>query len=96
MLKAGDTENVLLRREVAVLGPRRRRLRRDASAAADLPLLRQLAQVTGGEFDAPIRRILMPRGATVTTYRSLDPMLLPLAILLLLADVFVRRRLLAE
>jgi Mg-chelatase subunit ChlD len=96
MLKAGDTENVLLRREVAVLGP-------DAADSDEMrlrppnfPLLRQLAQVTGGEFDAPIRRILMPRGATVTTYRSLNSLLLPLAMLLLLADVFVRRRLFVE
>ena len=96
MLKAGDTENVLLRREVAVLGPDAADSDEMRLRPPNLPLLRQLAQVTGGEFDAPIRRILMPRGATVTTYRSLDPMLLPLAILLLLADVFVRRRLLAE
>ena len=96
MIKAGDTENVLLRREVAMAGP-------DAADSAemrlrppDFALLRQLAQATGGGFNAPVSNILSPRGAMVTTYRSLDSTLLPLAIFLLLAEVFVRRRILTD
>ena len=62
----------------------------------DFALLRQLAQATGGGFNSPVSNILSPRGTMVTTYRSLDSTLLPLAIFLLLAEVFLRRRILTD
>ncbi|HEX3409701.1 MAG TPA: VWA domain-containing protein [Candidatus Binataceae bacterium] len=96
IFKAGDTERVLLRRDIAVTGS-------DASNAAELrlqppnlSLLRRIAAQTGGQFDASVSRMLRPAGAAVTDYRSIDYLLAPLAIFMLLGDVFIRRRMLAE
>ena len=94
MIKAGDTENVLLRREVAAPGPGAADAAEMRLRPPNLALLRRLAQATGGGFDVPAATILRPLGATVTTYRTLESFLLPLAIALLLAEVFIRRRLL--
>ena len=41
---------------------------------------------------APAAQMLEPRGELVTIYRDADPYLLPLVIVLLLGEVFVRRR----
>lgn len=96
MLKAGDTERVLLRREIAVTGS-------EASDSAELrlqptnvALLKKIATQTAGRFDATVGQMISPVGATVTDYRSIDNLLIPLAILLLLGEVFVRRRVLGE
>jgi Mg-chelatase subunit ChlD len=96
MIKAGDTENVILRREVAVLGPGAADAAELRLRPPNLALLRQLAHATGGDFNAPVSTILRPRGATITTYRNIDSTLLPLALVLLLGEVFVRRRLLDD
>jgi Ca-activated chloride channel family protein len=96
MVKDGDTERVLVRREVAVpeAGPADQaelRLR-----PANLDLLRELARATGGAVGAPAAQMLEPRGQLVTIYRDANPYLLPLVILLLLGEVFVRRRYLGD
>jgi Ca-activated chloride channel family protein len=96
IIKAGDTERVLLRREVASKGA-------DALDAAELrlraanePLLRTIAANTGGEFDAPVSRIVRRSGATIIAYESIDQLLLPLSMVTLLMAVLVRRRYLGE
>jgi Ca-activated chloride channel family protein len=96
MVKDGDTERVLVRREVAVpeAGPADQaefRLR-----PANLDLLRQLARATGGVVAAPPAQILGHRGELVTVYRDANPYLLPLVIVLILGEVFMRRRFLGD
>ena len=96
MVKAGDTERVLQQRPIAVAGP-------GAADAAELRLrpandglLRALAENTGGLFDAPVAKDLRPAGATVQSYRGINGILLPIAIMLMLGEVLVRRRLLGD
>ena len=96
MLKAGDTERVLLRREIAVTGS-------EPSDSAELrlqptnhALLKKIAMQTAGRFNATVGQMVSPVGATVTEYRSIDNLLIPLAIFMLLGEVFVRRRILGE
>jgi len=96
MIKGADTERVLMQREFASTG----------SAAADadevrirprnLTLLKNLALATGGAVDATPEEILKPSGALITVHRSAEPLLLPLAIMLFLGEVFVRRRFLGD
>ena len=96
MIKGGDTERVLTQREFASTGT--------ASADEDevrirprnLTLLKNLALATGGALDASAAEILKPSGALVTVHRSAEPFLLPLAIMLFLGEVFVRRRFLGD
>jgi Ca-activated chloride channel homolog len=96
MIKDGDTEQVLVRREVAVPDS-------DTADEAELrlrptntDLLRRLARATGGAVDASSEEILQRRGALTTVYRDADPYLLPLVIVLILGEVFVRRRFLGD
>jgi uncharacterized membrane protein len=96
LVKAGDTERVLMRREIAVAGA-------EAPDAAELrlrpanePLLRTIATDTGGEFNAPVGNIVQRSGAMITAYESIDRILLPLAIVGLLLTVLLRRRYLGE
>jgi Ca-activated chloride channel family protein len=96
MFKAGDTERVLLRRDIAVAGSESGNGAELRLQPPNLSLLRQIAAQTGGQFDASIARMIHPAGAAVTDYRSIDSILAPLAIFLLLAEVFVRRRLLTD
>jgi Mg-chelatase subunit ChlD/uncharacterized membrane protein len=96
MTKDGDTERVLVRREVAVPGsasPDEAELRLRPS---NVGLLQRLAQATGGAVNATPAEVLRHRGALVTVYRSADPYLLPLVIALILGEVFVRRRFLGD
>jgi hypothetical protein len=62
----------------------------------NVSLLKKIAVQTGGRFGASIGQMIHPAGATVVDYRSIDNLLIPLAIFMLLAEVFVRRRLLGE
>jgi Mg-chelatase subunit ChlD len=94
MLKAGDTERVLLRREIAAPGF-------ESSDNAELrlkppnrTLLQQLAQATGGKYDAPISQTVAHNDARVIVWRPIESILIPLAAMFLLMDVIVRRRLL--
>ena len=54
-------------------------------------LLRRLAVGSNAGFEVPVSRMLRITGRTVTVHRSAAPYLIPLAILLLLGEVFVRR-----
>jgi Ca-activated chloride channel homolog len=96
MIKASDTEQVLLRREIAVAGSESANGAELRIQPPNLSLLREIATQTGGQFDAAVGRIIHPVGALVVDYRSLDSVLMPLAIFLLLAEVFVRRRMLDQ
>jgi len=40
--------------------------------------------------------MIRPRGDTVTDYRSMDNLLIPNAIFMLLGEIFLRRRILGE
>ncbi len=94
MLKANDLEQALERRPF-IVAP----VAADAAELKlrppDIELLRNLAAATGGALTVAPSEVLKRRGATVTDYRSAAPYLLPLAILLLLGSIFVRRRLVA-
>jgi hypothetical protein len=92
IVKAGDTERVLLRREVASKGPEALDAAELRLRAANEQLLRAVAIDTGGEFNAPVSRIVQRSGAMVKTYESVDRLLLPLAIMALLLAIFVHRR----
>jgi Mg-chelatase subunit ChlD/uncharacterized membrane protein len=96
LVKAGDTERVLLRREVASKGAQALDAAELKLRGANEPLLRNIAADTGGEFDAPISKIVQRSGAMVTAYQSIDELLLPLAILMLLLAIFIQRRYLGE
>jgi Ca-activated chloride channel family protein len=91
MLKANDLEQVLERRPFIV-----EPVAADATELKLRPpnveLLRNLAAATGGALSVSAPEVLMRHGATVTDYRSAAPYLLPTAILLTLAAVFIRRR----
>ncbi len=96
MLKVGDTEKALLERPIAVAGSEPSDAAELRIRPANLTLLRELANDTGGVFDTPVAKLARRAGATVVSYRSVAPILLPLAILMLLGDVFVRRRLIGD
>jgi Mg-chelatase subunit ChlD/uncharacterized membrane protein len=96
IIKGGDMERVLLRREVASKGAEALDAAELRLRAANIPLLRTIAADTGGEFDAPVSKIVRRSGAMITTYESVDRLLLPLAILSLLIAVFIYRRYLGE
>jgi Mg-chelatase subunit ChlD len=94
MRKDGDLEQALLSRQFAVVGA----LPADAAElkirSPNLELLRRLATETQGAFDASTAEVVQRSGKTIAVHRSAAPSLIPIAILLLLAEVFVRRRLL--
>ncbi len=58
--------------------------------------MRPIAADTGGEFDAPVAKLVQRSGAMVTAYESIDHVLLPLAMFTLLLAVLLRRRYLGE
>ena len=90
--KAGDTEKVLLRRAVAAKGAQALDAAELRLRAPNEPLLRTIAADTGGEFNAPVSKLVERSGAMITTYESLDWLLMPFAILTLLVAVFLQRR----
>jgi len=89
-------ERVLVSREIAVPGVQAADAAEMRLHPPNLALLRELARGTDGEFDAPTSAILRHRGAQIITYRSVDSSLLPAVILLLLGEVFIRRRYLSS
>jgi uncharacterized membrane protein len=95
MIKQGDTERLLSKREIAATGV-------ESADAAELKLkpvnatlLQSLARATGGKFAANLRETLAHSGGMGTFWRPVDYLLIPLAILMLLADIFIRRQILA-
>jgi Ca-activated chloride channel family protein len=96
MIKASDTEQVLLRRDIAVGGSELANGPELRLQPPNLSLLREIAAQTGGQFNATVTRMIHPAGAAVVDYQSIDSILAPLTIFMLLAEVFIRRRLLGE
>jgi uncharacterized membrane protein len=96
LVKAGDMERVLLRRDVAVEGAESVDAAELRLRPANEQLLRTIAVDTGGEFDAPVGKIVQRSGAMVTAYESIDWLLLPLAMFGLLIATLLRRRYLGE
>jgi hypothetical protein len=96
MIKSGDTEHVILRREVVATGAAIADAAELKLRPADTALLRDLALGTQGKPTANVKEILSHRGAMVRTWRPIDATLLPIAILLILGDVFIRRRYLGD
>jgi uncharacterized membrane protein len=92
LIKAGDAEQVLLRREVASKGAQALDSAELRLRAANEQLLRTIAADTGGEFDAPVANLVQRSGAVITAYESIDQLLVPLAIATLLMAIFVHRR----
>ncbi len=96
MFKASDTELALLSHDIAVTGSESANGPELRLQPPNLSLMREIAAQTGGQFSAPVAHMIQPAGAQVVDYRSIDSVLAPLAIFMLLAEVFVRRRLLAQ
>ena len=96
MIKGGDTERVLMQREFASIGMPAADADEVRIRPRNLALLRNLATATGGAMDSPAAEILKPTGALITVHRSAEPLLLPLAIMLFLGEVFIRRRFLGD
>lgn len=92
LIKAGDTERVLLRREVASKGAQALDAAELKLRPANEPLLRTIAANTGGEYDAPVSTIVQRSGAMIRAYQSVEHLLLPVTILTLLLAIFVQRR----
>jgi len=96
IVKAGDTERVLVRREIASKGAPALDATELRLRAPNEPLLRAIAADTGGEVDAPVSKIVQRSGAMITAYQSIDQLLLPLAMLALLLAIFIQRRYLGD
>ena len=96
IVKPGDTEQVLLERPIAVVGPSAADTAELRLRPANDGLLKAVAENTGGRFNAPVASELRPAGATVVSYRGIDGILLPIAIMLMLGEVLVRRRFLGD
>jgi Mg-chelatase subunit ChlD len=96
MIKGGDTEGVLMQREFASTGSAADDADEVRLRPRNLTLLRNLAVATGGVFDASATEVLKPTGTLIMVHRSAEPLLLPLAIVLFLGEVFVRRRFLGD
>lgn len=96
MVKAGDTESVITHRDFASPGA----IPSDAAELRlrppNLELLGRLARATHGGLDAAAEAIALHHGGTVTARRDASYLLLPLAIVLFLGEVFVRRRFLGD
>jgi hypothetical protein len=96
IVKSGDSERTLLSRLVAIPGPEAANSAELRLRPPDENLLRALADNTGGRYGAAASEPLRPAGTLVKSYRSAAAELLPIAILLMLGEVFVRRRLLGD
>jgi len=96
MLKEGDTEQVLVRREVAVAGARAEGHDELRLRPPNIDLLNELARGTGGAVGASDRTIVRRTGAAITLYRNSASFLLPLTIAMILGEVFIRRRYLGD
>ena len=89
--KNGKLEQVLTSQPFAVPATRAADADELSLRPPNSELLRRLAAESNGGFLVPTRQMLRITGSTITVHRSADPYLVPLAILLLLGEVFVRR-----
>jgi hypothetical protein len=92
MIKAGDTERVLKRRQVAATGIASADAEELKLKLTNQNLLQQIAAGTSGIFEPTTRDLLTPAGRLVTTWQPVATRLFALAIFLLLGEVLVRRR----
>ncbi|HEX4210936.1 MAG TPA: VWA domain-containing protein, partial [Candidatus Binataceae bacterium] len=72
IVKAGDTERVLLERPIAAIGSATADAAELRLRPPDNVLLRARADNTGGRFAASLAEDLRPTGATVRNYRGID------------------------
>jgi Ca-activated chloride channel homolog len=96
MIKPSDTEQLLSRREIAATGLANADADELKLRPSDTGLLRDLAEGTQGKYNASLREILTHGGGTIRTWRSLDSILVPLAILTLLGEILIRHRYLGD
>ena len=89
--KNGKLEQVLSSQPFAVPATRAADADELSLRPPNSELLRRLAAESNGGFLVPARQMLRITGSTITVHRSADPYLIPLAIFLLLGEVFVRR-----
>jgi Ca-activated chloride channel family protein len=89
--KSGKLEQVLATQPFAVPATRAADADELSLRPANIELLRRLAAGSNGGFEVAPRQMLRITGSTITVHRSAAPYLIPLAILLLLGEVFVRR-----
>jgi hypothetical protein len=94
--KSGTGEALILSRQFAVPSAPAADADELRIRPANVEMLRRIAAETGGGFNRSPAQILRRTGATVTVWNSAEPFLIPLAIALVLAEVFVRRRIIAE
>jgi Mg-chelatase subunit ChlD len=92
MNKAGEREEILASNEFAVASKGAAGSAELKLLAPNLALLRQLAAETGGGFGESPAEVARRRGAKVTIRRSAESILVPIAIALVLGEIFVRRR----
>jgi Mg-chelatase subunit ChlD/uncharacterized membrane protein len=96
MIKGAETERVLMQREFASTGTAPADSEEVRIRPRNIALLKNLAHSTGGAYGASPLEILKPTGTMITVHRSAEPLLLPLAIVLFLGEVFVRRRFIGD
>jgi hypothetical protein len=89
--KSGKSEQILAGEPFAVPATRPADADELSLRPPNTELLRRLAAGSNAGYEAPLRRMLRITGNTIMVHRSADPYLIPLAILLLLGEVFVRR-----
>jgi len=89
--KSGKFEQVLAVQPFAVPATRATDADELSLRPPNIELLRRLAAGSNGGYEVAPRQMLSITGATIAVHRSADPYLIPLAILLLLGEVFVRR-----
>jgi len=89
--KNGRSEELLASQPFAVASNRAADADELSLRPPNIELLRRIAMASNGAFDAPPRQMLRITGHTITVHRSANPYLIPLAMLLLLGEVFVRR-----
>jgi hypothetical protein len=92
MRKAADNEQFISSLDFAVTGPPSADAAEKRLRPPNVDFLKRIALASGGGFDQPPSRILKHGGPSVTVHKSAIPLLLPIAILLLLAEVFVRQQ----
>ncbi len=96
MIKTRDTERLLLQRPFASVGAPRADTAELELKPPNVALLRDLCRVSGGSFQPTTDLLLRPKGRTTLVWMPIGEAIPPLAIALLLMDVWVRRRFLAS
>ena len=96
MIKGGDTERRSDAARVRLYRHRVGRRRRSANPAAQSHLAEEPRGRDRRRLEVSAAEVLKPSGMLITVHRSAEGFLLPLAIVLFLGEVFVRRRFLGD